>query len=59
MRAPSLLTLAFAGFVFAGGCDDKKDAAEPATDKKSVWSRPIDDSAKNLIPVARPRRERR
>lgn len=28
MRAPSLLTLAFAGFVFAGGCDDKKDAAD-------------------------------
>ena len=44
----------------AGDKADKKDAAaEPATDKKSVWSRPIDDSAKNLIPVARPRRERR
>lgn len=32
--------------------------AEPATDKKSPWSRPIDDSAKNLIPAARPRRDR-
>lgn len=41
---------------------EKKDggATETATvDKKSPWSRPIDDSAKNLIPVARPRRERR
>lgn len=44
----------------AGEKGDKKDApAEAATDKKSVWSRPIDDSAKNLIPAARPRRERR
>lgn len=39
---------------------EKKDAAaEPASDKKSVWGRPVDDSAKNLIPAARPRRERR
>lgn len=39
---------------------EKKDAAADAgSDKKSVWSRPIDDSAKNLIPAARPRRERR
>ena len=44
----------------AGEKGDKKDAADAAaTDKKSVWSRPIDDSAKNLIPAARPRRERR
>ena len=39
---------------------DKKEGAEPTSDgKKSVWGKPIDDSAKNLIPQARPRRERR
>lgn len=45
----------------AGEKGEKKDAAADAGagDKKSVWSRPIDDSAKNLIPAARPRRERR
>lgn len=43
-----------------GAKPEKKDAAEPAGDaKKSVWGKPIDDSAKNLIPAARPRRERR
>jgi large subunit ribosomal protein L9 len=44
-----------------GAKPEKKDgAAEPAADaKKSVWGKPIDDSAKNLIPAARPRRERR
>lgn len=41
--------------------EGKKDdaAAEAVVDKKSPWSRPIDDSAKNLIPQARPRRERK
>lgn len=39
---------------------DKKEAAEATHEgKKSVWGKPIDDSAKNLIPQARPRRERR
>jgi large subunit ribosomal protein L9 len=43
------------------GKEGKGDAAaaEPVADKKSVWGKPIDDSAKNLIPAARPRRERR
>jgi large subunit ribosomal protein L9 len=39
---------------------EKKEGAEPTADgKKSVWGKPVDDSAKNLIPQARPRRERR
>ncbi len=37
----------------------KEAAAEAAAAAKSVWGKPIDDSAKNLIPAARPRRERR
>jgi large subunit ribosomal protein L9 len=40
--------------------EKKEGAAETTADgKKSVWGKPIDDSAKNLIPQARPRRERR
>lgn len=37
----------------------KEADAAAAAAAKSVWGKPIDDSAKNLIPAARPRRERR
>ncbi|MEK6701003.1 MAG: 50S ribosomal protein L9 [Planctomycetota bacterium] len=41
------------------GKSTKEADAAAAAAAKSVWGKPIDDSAKNLIPAARPRRERR